>query len=401
VTQLQVTPPPAVGRLVRVGRRGVWRPVDKFTEIVSGEFLLKLGFKFGQPNGGTMIFVRAPWVSALLFAFALLLHSGSYAAWTWRFWEWPLQINTTKLKEEIAGNVPWLGAIFAGVYVALYARFSAQFNYLAGVYNQIMQTAASTPSSRKSRELLYIWWAGFIEDSLDLHLATKRTFSVVVWFMLEKPPVYEEFVNYTVDGKTRVKELITALRCAIGDENLETMKANKGLMEGGPPTPDLIRIFSAYHEAGHAVAAVLRAGGVRRVVLRDPINEGLVDTGRRRMRRTRHTSARRDQPFVAFAGPYAEWRIRKEREEADDMDLWDWLDCDADDHAIGDDPSDDYVLMGYRDAAADLEAWVREIEPHWSAIDAVAAIALANDPVNTTVIRRCLDAKAGPPRCIT
>jgi hypothetical protein len=382
-----VTQRPAVGRFVRTGRYALWRPMATATSILSGEFFLALGFKFGQPNGGTMILVRAAWVSVLMFAIALLIHSGSYAAWTWRFWEWPWQIDSTKLKTELAEYLPWLGAIFAGVYVALYARFSAQFNYLAGVYNQIMQTATSTPSSRKSRELQYMWWAGFIEDSLDLHLATKRTFSVTVWFMLEKPPIYDEFVGFTVDGDVRVKKLITALRCAIGDENLEKMEADKRLMEGGPPLPAPIRVHSAYHEAGHAVAAVVRGGSVGHVVLRDLIDEGLADAGSGFVRRSRRTSAHRDEPFVAFAGPYSEWRIRAERDEAHGMNLWDWLECDAHGHGIGDEPSDDYLIMGYRGAGrADLKAWVDEIEPRWSAIEAVAGTALADDPVNTSVI---------------
>jgi hypothetical protein len=102
---------------------------------VSGEFILKSGV----PNGGTMILVRSAWVAAVLYGVALLLHSGNYTEWTWEFWTWPRHIDFGRLKHEIADTVPWLGAIFAGAYVALYAPFSSQWGYLAGVCNQLKQ----------------------------------------------------------------------------------------------------------------------------------------------------------------------------------------------------------------------------------------------------------------------
>ena len=131
--------------------------------------------------------------------------------------------------------MPWLGAIFAGVYVALYARFSAQFSYLAGVYNQLMETAASSPRDDHKDEILDTWYAGFVEDAVALHLASKRMFSVTVWLMLEQPRVYRLFTQYTVKGDERAKRLIRSLRWAVGDENLRRMGATQQLMAGGPP----------------------------------------------------------------------------------------------------------------------------------------------------------------------
>ncbi|OBF33265.1 hypothetical protein A5724_19545 [Mycobacterium sp. ACS1612] len=217
--------------------RAFWWVLDKLTTIVSGEFMLKLGSRLGRPNGGTMIFLRSVWVSVILYSVALLLRSGDYAEWTWRFWEW--QIDLEKLKGEITETVPWLGAIFAGVYVALYARFSAQFSYLAGVYNQLMETAASSPRDEHKDEILDTWYAGFIEDAVALHLASKRMFSVAVWFQLEIPRVYQMFTQYTVNGDEKVKRLIRSLRWAIGDEHLQAMGATPELMAGGPPRPSV------------------------------------------------------------------------------------------------------------------------------------------------------------------
>jgi hypothetical protein len=68
------------------------------------------------------------------------------------------------------------------------------------------------------------------------------------------------------------------------------------------------RIVNAHHEAGHAVAVVLRGGVVDHIALGDPTDDGLLDADRELIGRTRHTPARAEQSFVAFAGPWAQWR---------------------------------------------------------------------------------------------
>jgi hypothetical protein len=154
------------------------------------------------------------------------------------------------------------------------------------------------------------------------------------------------------------------------------------------------RLVNAHHEAGHAVAAVLRGGVVEHIALGDPTDDGLLDAHRELVGRTRHTSAPADWPFIAFAGPWAEWRIETERGDADGMDLWDWLDTDWL-NQCDDDPFSDYALIGYDDedglSDASLDVWTREIEPHWPAIAAVAAAALAGNPVNTAVIAAIIE----------
>ena len=75
--------PPNAGGLIRRFFlwlvRSFWWVLDKLTTLASGEFVLKLGSRLGRPNGGTMIFLRSVWVSAIVYSLALLLHSGDYA----------------------------------------------------------------------------------------------------------------------------------------------------------------------------------------------------------------------------------------------------------------------------------------------------------------------------------
>jgi hypothetical protein len=60
-----------------------------WTNALAGEFFLKV-----WPNGGTAIFVRTLWVTALLYASALLLRAVGYT-------DWSLGIDWHKLREEV------------------------------------------------------------------------------------------------------------------------------------------------------------------------------------------------------------------------------------------------------------------------------------------------------------
>ena len=92
------------------------------------------------------------------------------------------------LWENGAETVPWLGAIFGGVYAALYARFASQWGYLAGVFNQIRQMLATWKPGGGNVDHLFLWQAGFIEDALDLHLATKPMFATFIGRLLADHP---------------------------------------------------------------------------------------------------------------------------------------------------------------------------------------------------------------------
>jgi hypothetical protein len=171
--------------------------------IVSGEFFLKSG----HPNGGTVILLRSIWVSTIVYAFALWLHSGSYADWTWCFWNWA--IDGGRLKQEISANVQWFGAIFAAVYIALYARFAAQWSYLAGLRNKLRRTLLSLPKDLTDLDAeranqLRLWRTEFVRDAIDLHLATKSMFGPFLKRTLKDRTVQENFRDYTFDGPQRL-----------------------------------------------------------------------------------------------------------------------------------------------------------------------------------------------------
>ncbi|MGO9350786.1 MAG: hypothetical protein ACLP3C_08120 [Mycobacterium sp.] len=151
-----------------------------------------------------------------------------------------------------------------------------------------------------------------------------------------------------------------------------------------------IRFRTAHHEAGHAVAAVMRGGVVHHLKLGDPTDAGLLDAERESIGVTRQTSDSWNVPFMAFAGPWAEWRLGTETGETKDWDLvWDWLDADSDN---GRDALGDYTLMDYDNLTeAQIAIWTDELERHWPAIVAVAAVAFADYPVNTEVIQAFID----------
>ena len=115
---------------------------EKMWSAITGEWMLELG----HSNGGTIIFLRSLQVSAIIYAIALALHTGTYAEWTLQFWKWLCLIDFGQLKMDITGHLPALGGIFAGVYTALYARFASQWSYLAGVYNQMREALVRTAS---------------------------------------------------------------------------------------------------------------------------------------------------------------------------------------------------------------------------------------------------------------
>jgi hypothetical protein len=176
---------------------------EKFWSALTGEWMLRRGC----PNGGTIIFLRSLQVSATIYAVALLLHTGSYGQWSWAFWTC---IDSGQVKKDLTSNLQWLGAIFAAVYTALYARFASQWSYLAGVCNQMREALVRT--AEPDRDHLVMWRAGFIEDALDLHLATKRMFRPFLLRMLDMPPVAAKFDNYTVSGEKERARLEARLR---------------------------------------------------------------------------------------------------------------------------------------------------------------------------------------------
>lgn len=187
---------------------------DKFWscvgEVLSGEWM----FWRGRPNGGTIILGRSLQVALTVYLIGLWLRLLFSAAWPWTF-------DSEALWRNAADTLPWLGAIFGAVYAALYARFSAQWSYLAGFSNQLMQTRTSVAEPTSS---ITTWEAAFVEDALNLHLATKPMFSVLVWLLLADSEVAEKFKAYTVDGEAHYERVRTIVKNRVGAEKLREIE---------------------------------------------------------------------------------------------------------------------------------------------------------------------------------
>lgn len=179
--------------------------VNKIICYLSGEFFLN-----NRPNGGTVILLRSVFVTAIIYSIAIALKSSTEENATF-------SLSFLQLKSEINQTIPWLGAILGGVYAAFYSRFSAQWSYLSSLYNQIMATYSSlSDTKQKSNETFSCWQAAFIEDALELHLATKPMFAVAISEMLLQESIRETFINFTVNGKQRLEELEAKLLPIIG-----------------------------------------------------------------------------------------------------------------------------------------------------------------------------------------
>lgn len=164
--------------------------------FLSFEFILKW-----IPNGGTAVLIRSCLITAWLYVLAISLKARVEPNATWQF-------DFSSLRELVANTIPWIGAIFAGVYVALYSRFASQWGYLATLYNPILQTAVQNPPEGVTGEQVYrLWQAGFIEDAEELHLARKPMFASVIHSMLMKHETRENFVAHAPGGEARLTRL--------------------------------------------------------------------------------------------------------------------------------------------------------------------------------------------------
>jgi hypothetical protein len=108
------------------------------------------------------------------------------------------------------------------VYAAYYSRFAAQWAYLSGVYNQIMQsqvqTCLETNGAEQQRSRLAMWKAAFIEDAESLHLARKPIFAGVISSMFADPAVCQCYDRYAPGGQEARRALSTAVESVLARE---------------------------------------------------------------------------------------------------------------------------------------------------------------------------------------
>ena len=172
-------------------RRGLSRGLPR--KLVAKVFwALTAEWLVDHKNSGTAIALRTVFISGLVLA----------AVWA------------TSLLPVLGGflkALPWIGAVAAGVYTALYTRFASQWSYLAGLYNQIMQTASSTsaePGSAQHKALL-TWKVGFIVDAWFLHLTLKDPFLGTIRDWLRDDEVRTRYVE--LNGKNDLKDLLALI----------------------------------------------------------------------------------------------------------------------------------------------------------------------------------------------
>lgn len=190
--------------------------------LFTGEWLLHF-----MANGGTAVFWRSTGITLWVYLTGIGLHSLTAPGAQFEF-------SFDQLVLEVNGSIPWLGAVFAGVYVALYSRFAAQWAYLAGVYNQLIQACVPygdkasdqnglSPVEREEKnKTLTVWKAAFIEDALDLHLACKPMFAFVIHDLLTEQHVREVFVDHTSGGVRRLAALERRISAIIDNADVNS-----------------------------------------------------------------------------------------------------------------------------------------------------------------------------------
>ncbi|OMC39212.1 hypothetical protein [Mycobacterium sp. IS-1264] len=208
--------------------------LESIVERLSGEWMLKKG----RPNGGTVIFFRTAYVTFLLYVAALVLHGLAHPT-PFHIRQGDFSWNSQEILHDIARTVPWLGAIGGAVYVAFYARFSAQYSYLANLYNQIKQAQVSFKDQDPDRNVhIQLWKAAFCEDAEDLHLAAKKMFRVTVWYWLKDADVAEKFDEFTAGGVERRERLLHVVEKSIGRDNLPKEPPQRGPEPATKKCPD-------------------------------------------------------------------------------------------------------------------------------------------------------------------
>jgi hypothetical protein len=169
--------------------------LGKFVDLVSAEWVLEW-----SPNGGGAIAFRAAFVACVFFSISIAFVGVVEPTTGWTF-------DSARLRELVIDHLPWFGVFFAGAYAALYARFSAQWEYLADVYNCIMAAQVTAPRNDANAKAYDLWMAGFVEDAHELSLHRKPIFASIVLNMIEKPEVCEAFVASTAGGQPRLDKI--------------------------------------------------------------------------------------------------------------------------------------------------------------------------------------------------
>lgn len=198
----------------KLPRCSLWSAAKCLFDFASGE--TPIARRRPYENGGLIVFARAVWVAlVVILAYELLAAAARVirlmCAHNPVFLPLPLSVTEITLSlldwlsHSATKHASLFQNVFAGSYVALYARFASQWTYLADLYNQIKSkevdiagaphcealtertSALAAIDAGKINELqcnqaylLAQWKCGFIEDAFTLHLAKKRLFASVI-----------------------------------------------------------------------------------------------------------------------------------------------------------------------------------------------------------------------------
>jgi hypothetical protein len=170
----------------------------RLVEFLSAEFMLR------RSNGGGVILARSLFTAIIVYVVAVATREALAPTSI-------LSFSLSAARGAAYDTLPWFGAIFAGIYAAYYARFAAQWSYLAGLYNQIKAAeaqVADTEDPERASLVFAEWKAGFIEDAEELHLIEKRLFAGIVDAWLEDPLVRYSLEHDTKGGAKLLKRLL-------------------------------------------------------------------------------------------------------------------------------------------------------------------------------------------------
>ncbi|KVC70838.1 hypothetical protein [Burkholderia ubonensis] len=183
--------------------------IDYAVSLISGEWLLS---SVGLSNGGSVIVLRALFVALWVL---LLVMPASLAVKDLLDTTRGGTFDGNRLIQYMAHHLTAAAVVFGSVYTALYARFAAQWRYLADVYNKIKEAEVKYSTQPDAAERLAEWKAGFAEDAEELHLATKKIFAQVIRTWLVRPEVKNAFVRYTEGGESRYQKLMKNVLWAV------------------------------------------------------------------------------------------------------------------------------------------------------------------------------------------
>jgi hypothetical protein len=176
------------------------RALEAVIDIASGQWILKNL----KANGGHVVVLRALWTTFVFLIFAMGLVALLDP-------EGKGPITAASAISQFSDIAEYVVFFLGASYLALYARFVSQWQYLAGLYNQIKHAEVAFPNNEKA---LAEWKAGYLEDAENLHLAAKNNLAPVLHAWIKVDAVKKAYIANTPGGEKRFNHLADLARKA-------------------------------------------------------------------------------------------------------------------------------------------------------------------------------------------